>query len=69
VVVTRVEAGSLAARGGLQGGDLIVGINGHTIKTTADFAEAVKEVDVAKGVRLAVKRDGVQHFVFLRSGR
>jgi serine protease Do len=68
-LVTGVESGSLAARGGIREGDLIVGVNGRAIKSAADFRDTLKGVDTAKGVRLSVRRDGVQHFVFLRDSR
>jgi serine protease Do len=68
-VVTAVETGSLAARAGLREGDVVVAVGSRTVKSAADFASAVKDVDTAKGVRLSVKRDGVRHYVFLRSSR
>jgi serine protease Do len=69
VVVTDVEGASMAARAGIQQRDVIVDVNGKAVQNVRDFREALENADIANGVRLQVKRDGVRRFVFLRSQR
>jgi len=66
VVVTQVEPGSLAARAGIRPGDLIVSVAGSKIADVSDFREAMKEQDVKRGIRMQVKREGMQRFVFIK---
>ncbi len=67
VIVTQVESGSLAARVGIRPGDLIVAVGTARIGDLGDFREAMQESDVRRGIRMQVKREGVQRFVFLKS--
>ena len=67
VVVTQVEPGSLSSRVGIRPGDLIVAVGTARIDDLADFREAMKEEDVERGIRMQVKREGFQRFVFLKS--
>ena len=66
VVVTAVEPGSVAARVGLQPGDVILAIGSTAIKNVGDFREAVKAMDVSQGIRMQVMRDGGRRYVFFR---
>jgi serine protease Do len=66
VVVTDVEPGSLAARGGLRPKDLVVDVNGAAVRTVRDFRDALDKNDAARGIRLQVKREGVRLFIFLK---
>jgi serine protease Do len=67
VVVTQVEPGSLSSRVGIRPGDLIVAVGTTRIDDLADFREAMKEEDVEHGIRMQVKREGFQRFVFLKN--
>ncbi|MBN2130036.1 MAG: DegQ family serine endoprotease [Sedimentisphaerales bacterium] len=67
VIVTQVEPGSLAARVGIRSGDLIVAVGTTRINDLTDFREAMKEEDVKRGVRMQVKREGIQRFVFMKN--
>ncbi len=67
VVVTEVEPGGLAATAGLRLKDVIVSVNGDTVKDAKDFREALKKHDLKEGIRLQVKSDGFSRFVFLRT--
>ena len=66
VVVTRTVPGSPADRAGLRGiepnsrklGDVIVGVNGKTVRRLPDLTEELERVGVGKKVALQVKRDG-----------
>src|SRR4051812_41967057 len=58
VVVIQVVPGSPAERGGLRGvnaqtgelGDIIVGVDGKTVRRLADLAEQLEQVGVGKSV-------------------
>lgn len=69
VVVTSVEAESLAERVGIRPGDLLVAVGNRTISTVTDFREALRELDPESGVRLQVERNGVRRFVYVRGAR
>ena len=58
VGVAAVERGGPAARGGLQPGDVIVGINGETVETSRALIRAVAATTPGNTVRLAVRRGG-----------
>jgi len=66
VVLSQVEPGSLAARAGIRPGDLIVTVAGSKISDVSDFREAMKEQDVKQGIRMQVKREGMQRCVFMK---
>lgn len=66
VIVTAVEPGGLAARVGIRPGDVVVSVGGSAIDDISDFRDAVKEEDLAQGIRMQVKREGVRRFVFMR---
>ncbi|MFI5379974.1 MAG: trypsin-like peptidase domain-containing protein [Tepidisphaerales bacterium] len=66
-MVTAVEPGSLAARAGIQAGDVITRIGNQDIKSTADAGEALKKVDVKKGVRLLIVNNEGSEMLFMQS--
>lgn len=67
VVVTQVEPSGLAARAGIQPKDVIVAVGDQGVESIADFREAMKDQDPAKGVRLRAERDGIRRFVFIKA--
>jgi len=71
VVISDVEATSIAARAGLQQRDLVVDVDGTPVRNIRDFREAMSKAkaDTAKGVRLQVMREGSRRFVFLKNSR
>lgn len=69
VVITDVEATSIAARAGLRPRDLVVDVDGNAVKNIRDFREAMSKADTAKGVRLQVMRESSRRFVFLKTNR
>lgn len=66
VVVTSVTTGGAAHDAGLRTGDVIVGVGDRRVSDLRDFKAAIRAYDLESGVRLRVKTDGVQRFVFLK---
>ena len=66
VVVTAVEPGSIAARVGMQPGDVVLAVGNKLIKNVSDFREAIQDLDVSQGIRMQVMRDGGRRYVFFR---
>jgi 2-alkenal reductase len=66
VVVVRVMPGSPADKAGLRGldttsgelGDVIVAVNGKTVRRLPEFTEAIEESGVGSEVELTLQRDG-----------
>jgi len=59
------EVSGPAARAGIQPGDIILGVNGTRVKTTAELAAAAKRA--GKVVAVLVQRDDRQFFIAIRS--
>ncbi len=68
VLVDSVEPGGLAAEAGIRPGDQIVAINGTRIHGVKGFHKALQNTDLKEGLRMRIRSDGVQRFVFLRAG-
>ena len=66
VVVTKVQPGSLAERAGLVPGDLIISVGDRPVENASEFYAALRTHDLSEGVRLRVKSQGMQRFVFLK---
>jgi serine protease Do len=67
VVVMSVEAGSPAAKREIQAGDVITKINRRPVKNPKEFAAALEEVDLKKGVPVTVYGgDGERRYPVLK---
>ena len=66
VIVTGVEAGSLAAMRGLKPGDIITQVNQKTVTSTKQFREALKGANLKKGVVLNYLSEGTSRFQILK---
>jgi serine protease Do len=66
VVVTHVEPGGLAEKSGVRPGDLIIAVGGDRVTDLGEFRKALSALDLKRGVRLRVKTEGMQRFVFLK---
>ncbi|HEV2663278.1 MAG TPA: PDZ domain-containing protein, partial [Blastocatellia bacterium] len=66
VIITEVENGSVAAKKGLQAGDIITEVNQHAVKTPKEFREALKSADLKKGVILNFTSQGTGKFEILK---
>ena len=64
-IVTNVTADSLAAKAGIQVGDLILQLNDTQVRTAADFAQAWSEAQADGEAKLEVWRRMVQRDVHL----
>lgn len=67
VVVVSVDQGSLADEAGIQQGDVIKEVNRKTVRTLADFNEAMGKAGKGKPVLMLMKRDKQTFFVTLES--
>ena len=66
VVVTQVEPGSMAEKAGIRSGDVIISVGSDRVGNLSYFRHALASQDLDKGVRLRVKTEGMQRFVFLK---
>jgi serine protease Do len=66
VLVNRVNRGSAAEESGLLTGDVIVGIDGHTISSVSELQEWVARNRPGKEILVSYLRDGVQNEVKAR---
>lgn len=66
VIVTKVEADSLAAEKGVQAGDIITEINQESVSSLREYRAAIKDADVKKGVLLNLVRESVSRLVVLK---
>ena len=66
VVVTDVQAGSVAGRAGLASGMVIVEANRHAVKSVEDLSKAMDDKSLAKGVLLLVRTEQGSRFLVIR---
>jgi len=57
-VITQVNAGSPAQKGGLKAGDIITQINGDTITTASQVRNTIGLLRVGSSVKMSILRDG-----------
>ncbi len=65
VVITAVEAGSIADESGLRVGDVILEINRKAVKAIKDFSKIVAGVKENEGILMLVYREGMTIFLTL----
>jgi Do/DeqQ family serine protease len=66
LVVTLVDKEGLAYQGGIQEGDVVTTVDGHSVSNLKQFRESMKNADTHKGVRLHLIADGDAQFKVLR---
>ncbi len=66
VVVTNITPGGVAERAGLRVGDVITRVGRQAVSNVTDFNGAMRDYNLDKGVRLQVRTQGMQRFVFLK---
>ncbi len=67
-VVSQVEPGSPAARGGLKPGDIITAVNGQSIRSSDDLRNTIGLIRAGSEIDLMVLTNGQQHQVKLKVG-
>jgi serine protease Do len=67
-IVADISAGGPSARAGVQVGDVVVAVNGVTVKSSSDLTRQVARVRAGENLRLDVIRDGKKRTVDVRSG-
>ncbi|HKS38695.1 MAG TPA: trypsin-like peptidase domain-containing protein, partial [Verrucomicrobiae bacterium] len=66
VIVTEVEAGSVAERKGIMPGEIITDLNRHKVSNVKEFKEALKTADLKKGVLINLIGEGGRRFAHLK---
>ncbi len=67
VFVSQVDPKGLAAKAGIQPGDVIVSVQGHPIMSVAQFNALIGKLNLAVGVRMSIfTPDGSEDFVFVQ---
>jgi serine protease Do len=61
--VSNVEAGSAAAKGGLQAGDVVIGFNGKPIENSGELPAIVADTKPGETVNVRVVRNGAEQDV------
>lgn len=69
VIITSVEAGSIAKLNGLRAGEVIEKIGQKNIKDVDDFNKAIKEVSAEKGILMLLRRGNATRFVIVKADR
>ena len=64
--IASIASGALALQFGLQIDDVLVSVGGTKVSSAEQASELLSKTDFTKGVRLAVIREGVQLFLFVR---
>lgn len=67
-IVADLSPGGPSQRAGVQVGDVVVSVNGATVKSSSDLTRQVARVRAGENLRLEVIRDGKKRFVDVRSG-
>jgi len=66
VVVTEVQAGSIAAMAGIEPGAVILEVDRSKVSSPGEFRKAVKQGGKGRGILLLLRQDGMQRFVALK---
>jgi putative serine protease PepD len=67
--VAEVTPGTGAAEAGIEDGDVIVAIDGESIDTSTDVANAVRDHEPGDQVELRIERDGEEQTITATLGR
>jgi serine protease Do len=66
LVIVEVDPQGLAAKSGLQPGDIVSSVNGKRVDTVDAFRTEIQKGDRKKGIRLVVESQGMERFAFIR---
>ena len=66
VVIKNLQRGSVASRAGLQTGDVILRLNGQSVKNARGFAHIVRKISSGGVMRLQISRQGGRLFLALK---
>ncbi|CAN7445661.1 Do family serine endopeptidase [Phenylobacterium sp. LjRoot219] len=67
-IVSDLTPGGPSQKAGLQAGDVIVSINGHTVRTSSELTREVAKARPGDVLRIEIIRDGKRRNVEVRSG-
>ncbi len=65
--ILEVDGDGLARQNGLQTGDVIVGVNGEPIEDVETFRDSFGQLDLSRGIRLNLIRDGMMGYRDIRN--
>lgn len=65
--IMETDPDGLGRQAGIQAGDILVGLNGETIESIEKVQSSLGDLDLARGVRLNLIRDGMMGYVDLRN--
>jgi Do/DeqQ family serine protease len=68
VLIVRVMPDSPAAQGGLRTGDVILAVDGQTVKESQEVQDAVSQASVGQNLPLTVRRNGQEQTITVRPG-
>jgi serine protease Do len=68
-VITDVLAEGPASKAGLMKGDLLVGLDGHPIRSAVDFYVALQEKEPGSEIKLSCRRNGAPKLITLTPGQ
>ncbi len=68
VLITNVFPNTVAAKAGLRPGLLILEINQQSISNVSDFEQAVREVDIRKGVLMLIGSQQGTQYIIIKDG-
>jgi len=66
VVVTSVEPAGIAEKAGIRVGDIVLAVGTERVRSLSEFRRILAQHDLEKGVRLRLKTEGMQRFVYLK---
>ena len=68
ILIVRVMPGSPAARDGLRAGDVIISVDGNTVKESEEVQAAVERSSVDENLPIVVRRNGQEQTLNVRPG-
>ena len=62
-LIADVDRGSPAERAGLQRGDAVISVDGHSVDSAEEFTDAMRDLEGERSVKILILRDSMKQFV------